>query len=111
MSRLPEDLAAPVLVVLHIPPYIASKLAEILSKAGPLPAVYGQDGAKIKSGVIYVASPDYYMILRDIKQDVLPGLCWGIRRANGPCSLRPFLRQPKILSGHPRSGSISIFSS
>src|SRR5215216_5281452 len=48
VARLPEDLPAPVFVVLHIPPYVASSLPEILSKAGPLPAVHPKDGTKVR---------------------------------------------------------------
>jgi hypothetical protein len=36
---LPEDLDAAVCVVLHLPPGAESRLAEILSRSGPLPAV------------------------------------------------------------------------
>src|SRR5687767_9451122 len=63
VSRLPADLPAAVFVVLHLPPYVASALPEILSKAGPLPAVEAGDGAKIKPGLIYVAPPDHHLLI------------------------------------------------
>ena len=65
VARLPADLPAPVCVVLHIPPYVASALPEILSRAGPLPAVHPHDGATIEAGVIYVAPPDHHLLLED----------------------------------------------
>ncbi|MDD5461312.1 MAG: chemotaxis protein CheB [Methylococcales bacterium] len=65
VSRLPADLPAPVFVVLHIPPYAASSLPAILSKAGPLTAVHPQDGAKIENGCIYVAPPDHHLLIEN----------------------------------------------
>lgn len=61
--RLPADLLAPVFVVLHIPPFVASSLPAILSKAGPLPAVHPKDGVKIKGGFIYVAPPYHHLLI------------------------------------------------
>jgi two-component system, chemotaxis family, protein-glutamate methylesterase/glutaminase len=65
VSRFPADLPAPVFVVLHIPPYITSSLPQILSRAGSLPAIHPQDGAKIKPGFIYVALPDHHLLIED----------------------------------------------
>jgi two-component system, chemotaxis family, protein-glutamate methylesterase/glutaminase len=67
VSALPADLAIPVFVVLHIPPYRASKLGNILDLAGPLPAVHPDDGTRITGGVIYVASPDHHLLIDDGK--------------------------------------------
>ena len=63
VARLPGDLPAPVFVVLHIPPYVASSLPNILSRSGPLPAVHPKDGEVINAGVIYVAPPDYHLLV------------------------------------------------
>ena len=65
VARLPADLPAPVCVVLHVPAYVASFLPEILSRAGPLPAVHPHDGTTIEAGVIYVAPPDHHLLLED----------------------------------------------
>ena len=65
VSNLPADLSAPVFVVLHIPPYVASTLPKILSNAGPLPAVHPKDGERIKNGSIYVAPPDHHLLITD----------------------------------------------
>lgn len=60
---LPRDLPAAVFVVLHIPPQGPSLLADILDRAGPLPAVQGADGASIERGRIYVAPPDHHLLI------------------------------------------------
>lgn len=63
VSQLPADFPAPIFVVLHIPPYVASMLPSILSNAGPLKAIHPKDGEKIQQGVIYVAPPDHHLLI------------------------------------------------
>jgi two-component system chemotaxis response regulator CheB len=61
---LPEDLDAAVCVVLHLPAAAESRLAHILSRAGPLPAVQARGGERLVSGRIYVAPPDRHLAVR-----------------------------------------------
>jgi len=63
VSAFPANLDAAVLVVLHIPPYVSSRLPEILSSAGPLKANHPPDNTKIEPGVIYVAPPDHHLLV------------------------------------------------
>lgn len=63
-AGLPADLAAAVLIVLHIPSYAKSQLPAILSRAGPLPAKQAEDGETIEAGRIYVAPPDRHLLVR-----------------------------------------------
>lgn len=63
MRRLPEDLPAAILVVLHMPPGAKTFLPRILQRAGPLPAVQATDGQAIERGRIYVATPDAHMLV------------------------------------------------
>lgn len=60
---LPSDLPGAVFVVLHVPPYATSALPRILNSAGPLPAVHAVDGEPIERGRIYVAPPDYHLLV------------------------------------------------
>jgi two-component system chemotaxis response regulator CheB len=60
---LPRDLPAALFVVLHIPPDGASALPQILTNAGPLPAVHPHDGDPIEHGRIYVAPPDHHLLV------------------------------------------------
>src|SRR5215212_3225176 len=64
-QRLPPDLRAAVFVVLHLPADARSMLPEILSRAGPLPAVQATEGAPIQPGTIYVAPPNRHLMLED----------------------------------------------
>src|SRR2546430_8271871 len=61
VSGLPADLAAAVLVVLHIPAYGTSVMPAILSRAGALPATHALDGEPILEGRVYVAPPDQHL--------------------------------------------------
>lgn len=60
---LPPDLPAPVFIVLHRPPLRRSYLAEILARAGPLPAIEAEDNVLYDDGHIYVASPDQHLLI------------------------------------------------
>ncbi len=61
-SGLPADFDAAVFVTLHIGAG-PSALDTILSVAGPLPAKRPKDGEQIERGTIYVASPDFHMLV------------------------------------------------
>lgn len=63
--ELPADLGAAVCVVLHLYPRAESRLAEILSRAGPLPAVQARGGERLTKGCIFVARPDCHLLARD----------------------------------------------
>src|ERR1051325_9056872 len=65
VSQLPADLPVPVFIVLHIPAYEPSLLAEIFDHVSPLPAIHPQDGAEVQPGVIYIAPPDHHLLVDD----------------------------------------------
>lgn len=64
-SKLPRDFPASIFIVLHIPAQSPSYLPQILSRAGPLPAVQPKDGQKIEKGKIYVAGPDCHLLVHE----------------------------------------------
>lgn len=63
VSGLDPRIPAAVFVVLHIPPWIPSSLAQILQRAGSLPAHDARSNQPIEHGRIYVAPPDYHLLL------------------------------------------------
>ena len=63
--RLPRDFQASVFVVVHFPQGGTSMLPEILSRDGALPAAHAVGGEPIVPGRIYVAPPDYHLLLED----------------------------------------------
>jgi two-component system chemotaxis response regulator CheB len=62
-SGLPVDFPAAVFVVIHSSPTSPSLLPNIIERSGPLPAFHPTDGELIAPGQIYVAQPDYHLLL------------------------------------------------
>jgi two-component system chemotaxis response regulator CheB len=60
---LPASLPAAVLVVVHVGQG-PTMLPELLNRAGPLPADHARHGEPIEPGRIYVAPPDYHLLVR-----------------------------------------------
>jgi two-component system chemotaxis response regulator CheB len=63
VASLPHDFAAAVLVVVHMPSQATSALPAILDRAGPLAAGSARDGAPIRPGRVYVATPDHHLLV------------------------------------------------
>jgi two-component system, chemotaxis family, protein-glutamate methylesterase/glutaminase len=63
VHKLPAGLPAAVFVVMHFPPTATSLLPQILERAGTLPASHAVHGERFEHGHIYVARPDYHMVL------------------------------------------------
>jgi len=61
---LPGDLDAAVCVVLHLTPGAESRLAEIIARAGPLPATQVRGEELLEPRRIYVAPPDHHLVVR-----------------------------------------------
>ncbi len=65
LGALPPDYDGTVFVVLHIPPTVPSVLADILGRSTRLVCVSAYDGAPVRPGVVYVAPPDWHLLLDD----------------------------------------------
>ena len=64
LERLPPKLPAAIFVVLHIGKRSSSFLDSILSRVGPLPATFAQNGEAYRRGRVYIAPPDMHLIIR-----------------------------------------------
>jgi two-component system chemotaxis response regulator CheB len=73
-KHLPEDLPAAVMVVIHTSPHGSGELAGLIARAGRLKCGLASDGDPIESGRIYVARPDFHLLLE-------PGI---VRVVRGP---------------------------
>jgi two-component system chemotaxis response regulator CheB len=65
VQGLPRGLPAAIFVVCHFPPGGRSVLPEILSRAGPLLAVHARDGDPIYPSQIYIAPPNYHLLVQE----------------------------------------------
>jgi two-component system, chemotaxis family, protein-glutamate methylesterase/glutaminase len=74
VAGLPADINAAIIVVLHTSSESPGIIGAILDHAGALPAANAVDGEHIQPGRIYVAPPDYHLLVE-------PGL---IRLTRGP---------------------------
>jgi two-component system chemotaxis response regulator CheB len=64
VAQLPSELPASVLIVLHLMSAGTSVLHDILDRAGPLPVTSARDGEELERGHVYVAPPDFHLLLR-----------------------------------------------
>lgn len=64
VKHLPPKLSAAIFVVLHFPSNSSSVLPKILNRSGPLKACQPTDGEAIQHGRIYVAPPDYHLLVK-----------------------------------------------
>jgi two-component system chemotaxis response regulator CheB len=63
VAELPADFPAPVFVVWHVRRDYPSQLAQILASSTSLAVKEAQDGEPIRPGHIYVARPDYHLLV------------------------------------------------
>ena len=63
VAGLPADFGAPVIVVLHTAAESPGILGSILDRAGALEAANAVDGERLRPGRIYVAPPDYHILV------------------------------------------------
>jgi two-component system chemotaxis response regulator CheB len=71
-SGLPADFAAPVLIVQHIGA-AQSLLPSLLDEAGPLASAFALDREPLTAGRIYIAPPDYHMLVNDGRVELTRG--------------------------------------
>jgi two-component system chemotaxis response regulator CheB len=65
VRNLPRDLAAPVGIVLHIPPDSPSLLPQILNRDSNLQVLTPQNGQEWENGKIYIAPPDRHLLFAE----------------------------------------------
>lgn len=64
LSALPSDFPVPIVIVKHISPKYRSFLTEILNRHTSLTVKHAEDGEKLHSSVVYIAPPDYHLLVK-----------------------------------------------
>lgn len=63
LPALPQDLAVPILIVLHQPRHRPSMIVDIFSARCRVPVREAEDKDPIVAGTIYFAPPDYHLLV------------------------------------------------
>ena len=95
VAQFPEDLPATIFVVQHISPTAPGQLAQILDRAGPLPATMARDCESFELGHIYVAPPDHHLL---VKQGCLR-VTRGLRENRVRPAIDPLFRSAAVAYG------------
>lgn len=69
LSGLPQNYAAPVLIVQHMPPNFTKSLAIRLDTYCSLHVVEAEDGMKVRAGIVYIAPGGWHMSMIRIQSD------------------------------------------
>jgi two-component system, chemotaxis family, protein-glutamate methylesterase/glutaminase len=64
-TKLPAPFPAAILVTQHLPSHSDSALDQLLSRAGPLPAKFADNGDPLRKGQIFLAPPGSHLIAED----------------------------------------------
>ena len=106
VAGLPPDLAAAVCVVMHLRPFGESRLAEVLSRAGPLPAVAARHGDALRQGTIHVAVPDLHLLVEREGDHCVLRLTRGPRENRNRPAIDPLFRSAALAFGSRTIGVI-----
>jgi len=101
-KRFPQNFPASILVTIHLPLQFRSSLDEMLTRAGPLPATFAQEGDVKKKGHIYIALPGRHLIA-DGEQ---LWLGTGPRENNSRPAIDPMLRSVAVCCGSRAVGVV-----
>jgi two-component system chemotaxis response regulator CheB len=63
LPAIPPGFALPIVLVLHIPPNKPSYLPEVLGSMCALPVKEAEDKEPLSPGAMYVAPPDYHVLI------------------------------------------------
>ena len=100
--NFPHDLQASVLVTVHLSSGSQSVLDELLTAAGPLPAIFPSEGETLKNAHIYLAPPDRHLLIADNR--IVLGT--GARENHARPAVDPMMRSIAICCGHRAIGVV-----
>lgn len=63
LGALSADYPLPIVIVTHLPPTPDSGLVDVFRLATPLPVTLAFDKAPIETGHVYIAPPDYHLLI------------------------------------------------
>ena len=72
-KTIPKDFEGYIFVVLHLSPFSPSVLPQILNRVGWLKAEHATDGERMKKNTVYIAPPDFHLLIEKDKIVVKKG--------------------------------------
>lgn len=63
LSALPVEFPVPIILVQHLSPHSRSHLVEVLAHRSHLPVVWAESGICLQAGHVYVAPPDWHVLV------------------------------------------------
>ena len=63
VPALPEQVSCPIVIVLHLPPALPSRVPEILSRVCARAVHEAEDKTPLRDQTIYVAAPNYHLLI------------------------------------------------
>lgn len=73
IKNLPEDFATPIFIVWHMSPDVRGILPQVLNRENKILAAHAYNDEQIKLNRIYVAPPDYHLLIQDGRVRVTHG--------------------------------------
>jgi two-component system, chemotaxis family, protein-glutamate methylesterase/glutaminase len=101
-KRFHKNFPASILVTIHLPLQFRSSLDEILSRAGPLPAAFANEGEVKRKGRIYIAPPGRHLLLDG--EELWLGT--GPRENNARPAIDAMLRSVAVCCGNRAVGVV-----
>jgi two-component system chemotaxis response regulator CheB len=102
LAELPANLGATIFVAFHVGANTSSRLPQILTRSGKLPAKWAEDGEAFVRGVIYVAPPDHHLLLEEERTR----LVFGPKENHSRPAIDPLFRSSAIAHGSRTVGVI-----
>ena len=95
LAALPADLPASIVVVLHTSGRSGSMLPHIFGRATFLKVSHPEDGERLQNGHVYIAPPDFHMLVQGNHIRVLQGPRENLHRP----AIDPLLRSAAVAAG------------
>jgi two-component system, chemotaxis family, protein-glutamate methylesterase/glutaminase len=73
LRLLPQDFPAPILLVIHTPADSPGLLAKVLQRESRMLVVNAEDGRKIQGARVYVAPPNFHLLLQGDRMRLMNG--------------------------------------
>jgi two-component system chemotaxis response regulator CheB len=102
VNALPRGFPAALFVVLHVSPWHKSELPSILGRSGKLLAMHPGVGERVRNGYIYVAPPDYHLLLENDEVQLWRGPRENLHRP----AINPLFRSAAVSYGNRVAGVI-----